>query len=462
MAVDTTALVNALQTKIDRSRILTDAADCLPYSYDYSRNSHPPDAVVFATSHQEVVHCLSTCYQLNIPVVPRGEGTGIVGGSVPIHGGVVLSLERMQQILAVDVANRCMRVQPGVLNQSVQDKAAEHGFFWPPDPSSRQVCSVGGNLAHNSAGPRAVKYGTPRENTLGLQAVTADGKTLRTGVYTTKGVVGYDLTRLLIGSEGTLAVITEATLKLTPLPEAIGCLRVLYKDIHSAASAVSHIMAQPVIPYTLEFLDSACLNLIREHSSLDLPAQAQAMLLIEVDGPRVALPSAIQAIQQAASNAGLIGIDHAQTAAEKAQLWQARKTLSPTLRKIAAKKINEDVVVPVAQMAPFIQQLAEFAQTYQITIVNFGHAGNGNIHVNLLVDPNDAEQMQRSQQCLHKIFTLVIQLGGSLSGEHGVGLAKQNYIGYEIDPVTLELMQKIKQQFDPKHLLNPGKIFPKK
>lgn len=452
--------IKALQQIVGAERVLSDNADCWSYGYDNSRRHVPPEAVTFAVSHEEVSDIVRLCHHHEVPLVARGRGTGTTGATVPLRGGLVLSLERMDRILQVDPDNRVMVVQPGVTNQAVQDAAARHGFFWPPDPTSAAYCTLGGNLAFNSAGPRAVKYGTPRENTLGLRAVTGNGTEIRTGVYTTKGVVGYDLTRLLIGSEGTLAVITEATLKLTPLPETKRLLQATYRDMHSAAHAVSRIMAQSVTPCALEFMDGRAIAMIRHYAQTPLPETAGALLLIEVDGQQAAIDDATESVSAAARNDGMLEIKIARTAAETQALWATRKALSPALRTIAPKKINEDVVVPVSRMADLIGGLNNLAEEFAITIVNFGHAGNGNIHVNLLVNPDDPDEMRRAEHCLDRVFGLVLQLGGTLSGEHGVGIEKRDFIAREIAPAALELMRGIKGLFDPKGILNPGKVLP--
>jgi len=372
----------------------------------------------------------------------------------------VLSMERMRERLHIDSANRTAVVSPGYTNQELQQAAAEHGFFWSPDPTSAAVCTIGGNLAYNSAGPRAVKYGTPRENTLGLRAVTGSGELLKTGVATTKGVVGYDLTRLLIGSEGTLAVITEATLKLTSLPETKRTLQAIYRDIHGAAAAVSRIMAQPVTPCALEFMDRTAIEMVRSFSDLGLPAQAGALLMIEVDGPLAGIDASVDQVAEAARGDGCLDVEHAESDEDVARLWRTRKALSPALRNVAPKKINEDVVVPVSRIPSLIDGLEGLAARYGVTIVNFGHAGNGNIHVNLLVDPDDAEQMAAATPCLDAVFDLVLSLDGSLSGEHGIGWVKREFVDRELDSTSLKLMAAIKRQFDPDGILNPGVGFP--
>ncbi len=441
-------------------RLLTDPADCWPYGYDNSRRHALPQAVVFASDTEQVAALVRLCVAAGLPLTARGRGTGTTGATVPDRGGVVLSFERMGRILRIASADRLAVVEPGVINEGLQQAVGAQGFFWPPDPTSAASCTIGGNLAYNSAGPRAVKYGTPRENTLGLQAVTGQGEVIRCGVLTTKGVVGYDLTRLLIGSEGTLAIITEATLRLTPRPEAIRTLRAAYADIHGAAAAVSAIMAQPVVPCALEIMDGAAIAMVRDYSAIDVPQATGAILMIEVDGPDACIDGAVEAVLDAARNPGLLEARAAASPEEVARLWKTRKALSPALRHIAPKKINEDVAVPVSRMAELIEGLERLAAETGIRIVNFGHAGNGNIHVNLLINPDDADESARASACLDAVFDLVLRLGGTLSGEHGVGLAKRDFIDREIDGPTLRLMAALKGCFDPAGILNPGKGLP--
>ncbi len=449
-----------LREALGTENLLEDPGDRWAYGYDNSRRHAMPDLVGFATAHEQVRDVVRLCNEHRVALVARGRGTGTTGGTVPLTGGMVLSLERMARILDMEADNRWMTVEPGVTNQAVQEFAARQGFFWPPDPTSAAYCTVGGNLGYNSAGPRAVKYGTPRENTLGLWAVTGTGEEIRTGVYTSKGVVGYDLTRLLIGSEGTLAVVTRASLKLTPLPEARRAMRAVYADIHSAASAIARIMAQPVTPCVLEFIDDTGISLVRQHAAVDLPEAAGGLLLLEVDGAEACIEEAARAVARAAEGAGLMEFATAAGAEDAAELWSARKALSPALRSLAPKKINEDIVVPVSRLPELISGLQRLSREFGILIVNFGHAGNGNIHTNLLVDPDNAGAMERAYRCLAQVFHLVLELQGTLSGEHGVGIEKRDFVNLEIEPATLRLMQRIKSQFDPNGILNPGKMFP--
>lgn len=456
----TESVTKALAAIVGPEALLTDPGDCWPYGYDNSRRQGLPAAVAFVIRADQVAALVRLANQQGLPITARGLGTGTTGATVPERSGIVIAFERMNRILRIDPANRIAIVEPGVVNETLQRALGEHGFFWPPDPTSAAVCTIGGNLAYNSAGPRAVKYGTPRENTLGLAAVTGSGQSIRAGVLTTKGVVGYDLTRLIIGSEGTLALITEATLKLTPVAEAKQTLRATYRNIHAAADAVASIMAQPITPCALEFMDAAAIEMVREYSDLGVSADTGALLMIEVDGPAECVSAIADAVASAARNTGLLELSVARDREQIAALWRTRKALSPALRHVAPKKINEDVVVPVSKIATFIETLEQLAHEHRIRIVNFGHAGNGNIHVNLLVNPDDTDEMARAADCLVSVFDAVVALGGTLSGEHGVGLEKRDFIDREIDPPALNLMRAIKAQFDPNNILNPGKGLP--
>lgn len=450
-------LLVELKNAFPPDRVLTDPVDCYSYAYDNSRKIFPPDAVVFPLTTEDVQDIVTLCNHYQVPLIPRGRGTGTAGGSLPELGGIALSMERMLKIQSMDPANRVIVAEPGVLNQSIQDAARPYGFFWPPDPSSAMFSTIGGNIATSAGGPHAVKYGTTRDHVLGLKAVTGKGDFITTGCYTTKGVVGYDLTRLLIGSEGTLAIITEATLKLTALPDAVTGITAHFRDLPSCTEAIVRIMALPQLPSALEFLDNGSLNLIRHRYPDMLPLDTHAMLMIEVEGSDNDISNATSAVLAACQTDGLI---RASQAENPAMLWKARKTLSPLLKEIAPKKINEDVVVPVSALPHFFDGLTRLSTHYQLHNVNFGHAGNGNIHVNLLINPEDSEEVARAEHCLDEIFDLVIQLRGTLSGEHGVGSEKRAFVTKEIDQVTLNVMRDIKRIFDPNNILNPGKLFP--
>lgn len=435
----------------------TGPADRLAYAYDNSRLNAPPDAVVFPTEHAQVEALVRACRDHRVPLTARGRGSNTTGATVPVEGGVVASFERMNRILRIDPANRLAVVEPGVINADLQRALAPHGLFWPPDPSSSPWCSIGGNLACNAAGPRAVKYGTPRENTLGLRAVAGTGEGFRCGTYTSKGATGYDLTRLLIGSEGTLALVTEATLRLTPRPSTLRTLRATYRDVGSAAQAVARIMGQPMTPCALEFIDETALKLAHAHAGDEVPL-AGALLMIEVDGEPGTLEAAVAAVSAAARGEGMESLHTAATIEEAQKLWAARKALSPAQRTIAPDKINEDVVVPVSRLPELVQGIQRLAARHDVLVVSFGHAGNGNLHVNLL--PRDAAERERAHACLADIFALVIELEGTLSGEHGIGRIKREYMPLALQPTTLHLMGEVKRVFDPDGILNPGKLLP--
>ena len=438
----------------------TDPDERLAYGYDNSRQLSLPDAVAMPITREQVVALVRACRAHRVPVVGRGRGTNTTGAAVPVAGGVVVSFERMQRILDIRPGDRCAVVEPGVLNGDLQRALAPHGLFWPPDPTSADYSTIGGNLACNAGGPRAVKYGASRDNVLALTAVTGAGELIVCGSATTKGSTGYDLQRLLVGSEGTLALIVEATLKLTPAPRQRRALRVLYRDVASAAAAVARLMAQAVTPSMLEFMDGDCVRLARDVGGIDLPRDVGALLMIEADGDAETLPHAIEALIRAAEGDGLVSIDDAADEAARAKLWAARKALSPALRTLAPGKINEDVVVPVSRIPDLVVGVQALAREFALPIVTFGHAGNGNLHVNILFDPADTIQSQRAHAALARVFALALSLGGTLSGEHGIGMMKREFMPLAIDAPTLSLMRRLKAAFDPDGILNPGKLLP--
>ncbi len=446
----------------------TDPSERLAYSYDNSRRQALPDAVALPTNRDQVAALVRACREARVPIIARGRGTNTTGAAVPVAGGVVVSFERMDRIVDIRPGDRCAMVEPGVLNGELQRALQPHALFWPPDPTSADYSTIGGNLACNAGGPRAVKYGACRDNVLALTAVTGAGELIHCGSATTKGATGYDLQRLLVGSEGTLALIVEATLKLTPLPPQRRALRVLYRDVASAAAAVARLMAQPVTPSILEFMDGDCVRLARDVGGADIPVDAGALLMIEADGDAETLPFAIAALARAAEGPstgsgqanGLVSLDGAADETARTKLWAARKALSPALRTLAPGKINEDVVVPVSRIPDLVVGVQLLSREFSLPIVTFGHAGNGNLHVNILYDPADVAQSQRALAALSRVFALTLSLGGTLSGEHGIGLAKREFMAQALDTPTLAMMHAIKAAFDPDGILNPGKLLP--
>lgn len=451
----------ALTTLFPGDQCHFDVATRHVYGYDNSRRQHTPDAVVIPHQRERLSELVRWCRHHGIAIVPRGRGTNTTGATVPVQAGIVLSFERLNRIIEINPADRLAVVEPGVLNGDLQAALKPHGLFWAPDPTSAPFATIGGNLACNAGGPRAVKYGACRDNVLGLCAIDGHGRELRLGTRTSKGATGYDLMRVMIGSEGTLGLITEATLKLLPLPKASALLRALYSDVEAAADAVARIMRGNVVPSALEFMDATAIRLARDIGGAAIP-ESGAMLMIECEGELESLPWQLARLQEAASGGGLSELTQAATKQDIDALWKARKALSPALRTLAPKKINEDVVVPVSCLPALVRATEQWSATHGFTIVCFGHAGNGNLHVNLLIDPADVRQAEAARQVLADFFATVIALGGTLSGEHGIGLDKRDFVPSAFNAETLALMYGLKQLFDPDGIMNPGKLLPAK
>ncbi|TSA21817.1 MAG: FAD-binding protein [Betaproteobacteria bacterium] len=454
--MDTLATLTRL---LGDDRVFTDPASLALYASDETPQRCTPLAVCFPRSHDDCVSLVRWANQHHIALIPRGAGSGNVGGALPRSGSVVVSFECMQRVLEFDPDNRLIRVETGIITDEVNAIARTAGLMYAPDPGSGAYCRIGGNLAMNAAGPRAVKYGATRDHVLGLRAVTGDGREITTGSRTSKYATGYDLTRLLVGSEGTLALITEATLKLVPAPAAVATLRLCYHSNHSACAAVARVMRQPVIPCALEFMDRRSIECLHAYGFADdLAPGTQAILMVEADGDD--LPNQIAALTRALEGEGQLEIRSGIEAADIKDLWSARKSLSSAVKQIAPRKINEDVVVPVAQLADLVDRIDRLATQWRVPLVVFGHAGNGNLHVNIMVHADDADEMRRATACRLGLVEAVLELGGSLSGEHGIGSEKRHFIPLEIDAATLGLMRQIKASFDPAGILNPGKKLP--
>ncbi|TAL75241.1 MAG: FAD-binding protein [Rhodanobacter sp.] len=457
MALTVSALA-ALRGIFPGDSLVTDPARRETCSHDHSRCHGLPDAVALPSTHAQVEALVQLCRAERIALTARGGGTSSTGASVPLAGGVVVDFGRMNRIVRIDPDDRLAVVEPGVTNEALQQALAPHGFFWAPDPGSAPWCTVGGNLACNAGGPHAVKYGATRDNVLGLRAVAGTGVGFRCGTQTTKDSTGYDLTRLLVGSEGTLALITEATLKLTPKPPATRSLLASYASADAAAQAVARIMAQATTPCALEFMDALALKLARDtHSDAGVP-DAAALLIVEVDGEDATVDVAAAAVARAARGDGLETLHVARDAGENAALWAARKALSQAQKQVTTHKINEDVVVPVSRLPELVRGVHALGERHAVPVVSFGHAGNGNLHVNFL--PRDEAEIARAETALPKLFELVVALGGTLSGEHGIGRVKRDYLPLAIGAETLGLMHAVKAAFDPDGVLNPGKVLP--
>jgi len=433
--------------------------DLLCYSYDATNSPVMPEAVVFPRSSDEISLILKMANSERFPVVPRGAGTGFTGGSVPVSGGVVLSTERMIDIIEVDAENMTAVVEPGVNTWEFAAECEKLGLFYPPDPTSLKFSTIGGNIAECAGGPRAVKYGVTRDYVLGLEVVLPTGEVVETGVRTVKGVVGYDLTRLMVGSEGTLGVVTRATLRLVPMPESRITMLAVFDGLDDAAKAVSAIMKARIIPSTLEYVDHVSLGCVEQYEKLGY-ADAGALLLIEVDGTAEATEREARAVREICEANNSAPVRTATGKYEVKDLWKARRALSASLLSIKPNKLNEDVVVPRSRVPGLVGGVEEIAASRGVLIACFGHAGDGNIHVNVMYDREVEAEERAARAAVKDVFSLVLSLGGTISGEHGVGTAKAPYMGMELSEAAIDAMRRIKETLDPKNILNPGKIFP--
>ena len=434
--------------------------DLVCYGYDATASLHVPDAVVFPASAQQVSQIMKLAVAFRVPVIPRGGGSGMTGGALAVYGGIVVVFNRMNRILEIDQENLIARVQSGVITAEFQRQVQHDGLFYPPDPSSADISTIGGNLAECAGGPKAVKYGVTRDYVLGLEAVLPTGEIVKAGVRTAKGVVGYDLTRLIVGSEGTLAMITEATVKLLPLPECVMTLTAAFDSMDTAARAVSEIVRSHTVPRTIEFMDNASIRLAEGYLHVGLPVDVGALLIMEVDGRRDEIAGLARALEDLSRHLGAVSVSVAETEAQAKQLWQARKAISPALFKLAPHKINEDIVVPRNRVPDLVAKIDELRSRTGLTMVAFGHAGDGNIHFNIMLDKSDQTALEKANRAVEALFDTTLALGGTISGEHGVGITKAPYLRKELGEAELALMRRIKEAFDPLGLLNPGKIFP--
>jgi glycolate oxidase len=434
--------------------------DLICYGFDASiAESGLPWGVAWPKSAEEVSRIVTYASDQGLKIVPRGAGTGMAGASVPhLADSIIMSFEKMRKVVGINADNMTVTVEPGVVNSRLQRELERLDLFYPPDPASLSICTLGGNVATNAGGPCAVKYGVTRDYVLELEAVLPDGSIVTLGGKTYKRVVGYDLKQLLIGTEGTLAAITKITMKVLPQPEDVITLLVQFNDLYAAGEAVSKIISSKVIPRTMEFIDSSAINAIEQYKPTGLPSGIEALLLVELDGyPATIQKEAEKVVQVCRTLGGETAVAGDKPAREK--LWEARRAISPALYHLKPFKISEDIVVPRDQIPTTLTKLRALSRENDIPIVCFGHAGDGNIHVNIMVDNNDEEEESRGRSLIRKIFELTLSLGGSLSGEHGIGLAKLPYIDMEIKEREMRLMKEIKRLIDPKNIMNPGKIF---
>ncbi|QGQ94596.1 glycolate oxidase subunit GlcD [Paenibacillus psychroresistens] len=420
-----------------------------------------PDGVIYPENTNQVSAIMKVLSQHRIPVIGRGSGTNLCGGTVPVQGGVIMVMHRMNAILEVDMLNLTATVQPGIITKQFIEHIEQLGLFYPPDPSSMSISTIGGNIAECSGGLRGLKYGTTKDYVLGLEAVLASGEIIRTGGKLVKDVAGYDLTKLLVGSEGTLAIVTEATLKLVPPPKYKKTMLAMYKDIYDAARTVSKIIENRIIPATLEFMDNPTIRVVDDFAKLGLPLDMAAILLIEQDGDQELVERDIQRISEICREEKADSISIASTPEEGMKLMTARRSAFTALARLRPTTILEDATVPRSKIAEMVLEINRIAEKHQVNICTFGHAGDGNLHPTATTDARDHEEIHRVEEAFAEIFEAAIRLGGTITGEHGVGLVKAPFLEWKVGSVGIELMKGIKQVFDPHNILNPGKMFAK-
>lgn len=454
-----TAIIMKILDALPHIKSSANPEDLVCYGFDACGLEGAPSAVVWPETTEHVAQIMKFAYENGISVVPRGAGTGMTGGAVPLKGSVVLSMEKMNRILELEKGNLTVLVEPGIINGRLQREVEDHGFFYPPDPASMNFCTIGGNVAENAGGPRALKYGVTKDYVMEMEAVLPGGDIINVGVRTRKGVVGYDLVSLLVGSEGTLAVATKVRLKLLPLPEDVLTLLCLFTDLEASGKAVSQIISSRIIPRTMEFMDREAIKAVEKFQPLGLPDDVEALLLIEVDGHTEAIKKEAGKVADICMKLGA-DVSMAEDDTARNRLWECRRRVSPALYHISPRKMGEDIVVPRDRIPQMLTGLRTLSEDTGIKIVNFGHAGDGNIHVNLMIDRSNEEEHRKADAIVREIFKLTLSLGGTISGEHGVGITKAPYIGMEMKKRELDLMKGIKNLFDPKNILNPGKIFP--
>lgn len=454
------AVKQRLIDAVGRENVLDSNESKLVYSYDATPGFQSmPDAIVQPGTTEDVVEIVKICNATKTPIVARGSGTNLSAGTCPLRGGVVLSFQRMNNILELDKENLTLTVQPGVITQSISEFVERQGFFYPPDPSSMKISTIGGNIMENSGGLRGLKYGVTRDYVLGLTVVLANGNVVRTGGKLAKDVAGYDLTRLIVGSEGTLGIVTEAILKLIPLPETKKTLLAVYEDMDQAAQTVSAIIANKIIPATLEFLDHATIEAVEDYAHVGLPVDAGAILLIEQDGAPEVVDRDIEKIAEICRERQAKSVELAKTETEADALRTARRAaLSACARKRPTTYL-EDATVPRSKVAEMVRAINDITKKYHLSICTFGHAGDGNLHPTVLTDARDKEEMARVEKAFAEIFAKAIELGGTITGEHGVGAMKAPYLEWKIGKTGLAAMRAIKQALDPNGILNPGKLF---
>ncbi len=453
-------LISRISDIVGVDSITSRVEDLHCYSYDGTARPHLPDLVVFPQTTEQISQIMELASKHRIPVVPRGAGTGMTGGIVPIHGGIVLALTKFDTIIEIDTDNQVAIVEPGVITAEFQRAVGKKGLFYPVDPASMNYCSIGGNAAECAGGPSAVKYGVTKDYIMGLEIVLATGEIITTGARTEKSVTGYDLTRLFVGSEGTLGIITKLIVRLLPAPPYKETFLLTSTSLRRTTEMVSEILNHNIKPCTLEYMDKTAIGVVSGFMKNPPPPDTQALLIVEIDGDLATVSAQAEKFRLLVGDRDEFVLRQAGNEEEVEQIWQARRAISPSVHKLRPNKIGEDVAVPRSRIPELVEFTENLSSELGLIILTFGHAGDGNIHVNIMLDRSIPEEVQKADTAKDRLFRKAIELGGTLSGEHGIGLSKKSYMPYELNEATLTLMKRIKALFDPNDILNPGKIFP--
>ncbi|MDQ1237822.1 MAG: glycolate oxidase [Thermodesulfobacteriota bacterium] len=451
-------ILDELVSCVGKGRASYAPEDLVAYSYDPFIEEHRPDIVVYPLSTEEVSAVMKVAYRESIPVVPRGSGTNLAGETVPVKGGIVLALSKMDKILEIDSRNRIAKLQPGVINFDFQQAVEKHGLMYPPDPSSWKMATMGGTVATNAGGPKTLKYGVTRDYLLGLRVILANGDVLKTGGVAIKNVTGYDLTRLICGSEGTLGIVTEMTVRLVPKPKGSRTIRADFPKLEDSSNAVADIIGEGIVPAGLEIMDKVVISAVEADTHMGLPLDVDAILIIEVDGEPAALQDQVSRIEGVLTKNNASGIVVAKDQAEAEKLWSARRAAFSVMARLRPNAVIEDATVPVSNLTLMINKTRKIALRHNVQIGVLAHAGDGNLHPVVLFDQRDQAELQRVDADTEEIFREALALGGTLSGEHGIGMAKARFLSMELDPVAMRVSKNIKSVLDPKNILNPGKF----
>jgi len=453
-------LLDTLCQKLGKENVVWEEEDLLVLGYDSTPGLHAiPDVVIYPTSSEQVQIAIQIARENRLPITPRGSGTGLSGGSIPAKGGMVICLNRMNKILEIDEENLTATCQAGVVTLDLFNAVAEKGLFYPPDPGSQKISTLGGNVMEDAGGLRGLKYGVTRDYVMALKCVLPDGSLVSTGGKSVKDVAGYAFKDLLIGSEGTLGIITEITVKLIPPPQDKRTFLAYFDDIRTAGKAVSSIIAAKIIPSTMEIMDKATINCVEDYVKIGLPRQMAALLLIEVDGHPAMVAEEADGVERILKEVKATEVHVAKDAGEAASLAAARRTALSALARVSPTTLLEDATVPRSMLAETFALIERLTQKYQLTVGTFGHAGDGNLHPTVLCDERNTDEMQRAHAFYDELYEQVLAWGGTVSGEHGIGIAKKDYLARQIGPGGVAVMKRIKQAFDPEGILNPGKIF---